>query len=137
MVKNIYVDMCADLFHFGHVNLLKRAKNLGDNLIVGIHSDKTIEIYKRTPIMNMEQRIAVVEACKYVDTVIPNAPLSITEEYIRSNNIDIVAHAHYESEDEKYNFMYKVPSDMGIFIRLDYTPSISTTHIINKLKKTI
>ena len=134
MVKNIYVDMCADLFHFGHVSLLKRAKNLGDNLIVGIHSDKTIESYKRKPIMNMKERISVLEACKYIDKIIPNAPLEIKEEFIKSNNIHLVAHAHDETENEKYNFMYKVPSDMGIFIRLDYTPSVSTTHIINRIK---
>lgn len=53
-MTNIYTDMCADLFHYGHVNLLKNAKQLvGEmgNLIVGIHSDKTIESYKRKPIM--------------------------------------------------------------------------------------
>jgi len=84
-MTNIYTDMCADLFHYGHVNLLKNAKQLvGDmgNLIVGIHSDKTIESYKRKPIMTMEERIAVVEACKFVDRVIPDAPLVITEDYI-------------------------------------------------------
>ena len=47
-MTNIYTDMCADLFHWGHVNMLKRAKGLGDKLIVGIHSDEAIKSYKRT-----------------------------------------------------------------------------------------
>ena len=56
MIK-VYVDMCGDLFHYGHVNLLESAKKLGDYLLVGIHSDSTIESYKRKPILNMEERI--------------------------------------------------------------------------------
>ena len=126
--------MCADLFHYGHVNLLKAAKKLGDILIVGIHSDSTIESYKRKPIMNMKERITVVEACKYVDEVIPDAPLVITQKYIMDNNINVVAHAHQESENKKYSYMYKIPYELGIFRRLEYTDNISTTDIINGLK---
>jgi cytidyltransferase-like protein len=126
--------MCADLFHYGHVNLLKAAKKLGDILIVGIHSDSTIESYKRKPIMNMKERITVVEACKYVDEVIPDEPLVITQKYIMDNNINVVAHAHQESENKKYSYMYKIPYELGIFRRLEYTDTISTTDIINRLK---
>ena len=56
----VYVDMCADLFHYGHVRILKNAKSLGNILVVGIHSNETIESYKRTPIMSMEERIELV-----------------------------------------------------------------------------
>ena len=49
-MKIIYCDMVADLFHYGHVNFLKRCKQLGDYLIVGIHSDSDVESYKRKPI---------------------------------------------------------------------------------------
>ena len=45
---NVYLDMCADLFHWGHVNMLKNAKSMGDRLVVGIHSDETIRSYKRS-----------------------------------------------------------------------------------------
>ena len=126
--------MCADLFHYGHVNLLKAAKKLGDILIVGIHSDSTIESYKRKPIMNMKDRITVVEAYKYVDEVIPDAPLVITQKYIMDNNINVVAHAHQETKNKKYSYMYKIPYELGIFRRLEYTDNISTTDIINGLK---
>ena len=79
---NVYLDMCADLFHWGHVNMLKYAKSMGDRLVVGIHSDETIRSYKRAPVMKMNERIKVVEACRYVDQVIPEAPLVITEEQL-------------------------------------------------------
>jgi cytidyltransferase-like protein len=134
---NVYLDMCADLFHWGHVNMLKNAKAMGDKLIVGIHSDETIRSYKRDPIMNMKERIMVVEACKYVDNVVPDAPLVITEEYIKKHNIGLVIHGHSEEENEKYNFMYNIPHKMGIFKRVEYTEGISTSEIIKRLKDRI
>ena len=56
--------MTADLFHFGHVNFLKQASEIGDYLIVGIHSDETVQNYKRPPIITMKERIAVVASCR-------------------------------------------------------------------------
>lgn len=131
---NVYLDMCADLFHWGHVNMLKNAKSMGDRLVVGIHSDETIRSYKRDPVMKMNERIKVVEACRYVDQVIPEAPLVIKEEYLKKHNIDLVIHGHSEEENEKYNFMYKVPYELGMFKRVDYTEGISTSEIIQRLK---
>ena len=73
----------------------------------------------------MEERIIVVEACKYVDGVISDAPV-ITEDYIKKHNIDIVAHAHSLEDEDKYNFMYDIPHKLGIFKRLEYSKTIST-----------
>ena len=66
----IYADMCADLFHFGHVNFIKQCKNYKKNahLIIGILSDEDIKSYKRLPICTLKERVGVVKACKYVDT---------------------------------------------------------------------
>ena len=47
--KKGYIDMVGDLFHVGHLNMFKQARTYGDYLIVGIHSDKTVESYKRKP----------------------------------------------------------------------------------------
>jgi len=133
-MKRVYVDMVADLFHFGHVSLLERAIKEGDYLIVGIHSDKTCESYKRLPIMTMKERIKVVSSCKYVDEVISDAPLYISKDYIKKHNIDIVIHAHSLEDNSKYEEMYKIPSELGIFRRIEYTPNISTIYIINRVK---
>ena len=132
-MKIVYVDMVADFFHWGHVNFLKKAKKFGDLLYVGIHNDKDIESYKRKPIMNMNERKIVLKSCKYVDKVILNAPLSITKEHIKKHNIDLVVHAHNKDEDDKYYFMYKIPIELGIFKRIDYTPKISTSNIILRI----
>ena len=129
----IYVDMVGDLFHFGHVNLLKKASELGDHLIVGVHSDKTVEGYKRLPIMTMEERIYTISSCRYVDEVIPNAPLSIDLGWINKHKINLVVHGDDFSEDLLQDF-YKIPIEMGIFHLLPYTAAISTSEIIRRCK---
>ena len=84
--------------------------------------------------MTMMERISVIRACKYVDEVIEHAPLVITQSYITEHGIEKVCHAHDVSDHEEYAWMYKVPSELGIFKRLPYTSSISTTDIIKRLE---
>jgi len=128
--------MTADLFHFGHVNFLKQASEIGDYLIAGIHSDETVQNYKRSPIMTMEERISVVASCRYVDEVIPNAPLIIDLKWIKKHNIHLVVHGDDFSED-LLQLCYKIPIEMGIFKKVPYTPGISTTDIMNRLKNSL
>ena len=70
-MRTVYGDMIGDMFHRGHVNFLRRMAELGDKVIVGVISDKTCETYKRTPVCTVEERMAVIEACKYADEIIP------------------------------------------------------------------
>lgn len=128
-MTRVYVTMVGDLFHVNHINLIKEAKEYGDHLIVGIHSDSQVQEYKCTPIMTLEERCYIISACKYVDSIIPGAPLNITEKFIKANNIDLVIHAHNLDEDRKYNFIFQIPKELGIFKRLDYHEGISTTGI--------
>lgn len=134
MTKVVYVDMVGDLFHYGHINMLKNAKKEGNLLYVGVHSDKDVESYKRTPILTMDERISVIKECKYVDKVIPNSPLIITKEFMEKYNIDLVCHSHTEEEDSNYNITLGYPKSIGKFKRLEYTDDISTTQIIKRIK---
>ena len=104
----VYIDMVADLFHRGHVEFIKKAKSIVDNvyLIVGIHSDSVCISYKRKPIFTMQDRIIIVESCKYVDKVISNAPLIITPEFINLNLIDLVVHGNDMTEFHKTKCYY-------------------------------
>ncbi len=125
--------MVADLFHYGHVNFLKQAKSRGDFLLVGIHADETVESYKRTPILTMEERIASVSGCRYVDEVVPNAPLEITREWIEKNQIELIIHGD-DVAPEVRDTWYKVPIEMGIYQSVGYTEGISTTELIARIK---
>jgi glycerol-3-phosphate cytidylyltransferase len=67
-----YTTGVFDLFHIGHLNILKRAKEMCDYLIVGVSTDELVENYKnKTPIIPYEERIEIVSAIKYVDEVVP------------------------------------------------------------------
>ena len=130
----IYVDMCGDIFHYGHVRFLKKAKELGSKLIVGIHSDETINSYKRLPIFTMKERVEIVKSIKWVDKVIEDAPLYITEEYIEQNNIDLIAIPSNRTEEEIQK-MCIIPYKKNILRFIDYTSDISTTKIIERIIK--
>ena len=125
--------MVADLFHYGHVNFLRTARELGDYLLVGIHSDEVVRTYKRAPILSMDERIASVAACRYADEVIPDAPLTVTREWIEQHEIDLVVHGD-DFNEEQYKLCYGTPIEMGIFRTVTYTPEISTSEIITRCK---
>lgn len=135
-MKIVYVDMVGDLFHYGHVNALKQCKEMGDYLIVGVHSDEVVNSYKRIPIMNMEQRINVIKSCKYVDQVVEDAPIMITKEYIQKHKIDIVCITDTRPIGQTEQF-YKIPMELGIVRKFKHTQEISTTNIIENIKNRI
>ena len=132
-MTRVYVDMVADLFHYGHANFLRQAKQFGDHLIVGIHSDEVVSGYKRTPIMSMEERIETVSSCRYVDEVVPDAPLAVDQEWLNKHRVDLVVHGDDFSDDMR-QLCYKIPIDLGILRLVSYTSEISTTEIIQRIK---
>lgn len=83
--SRVYVDMVGDLFHAGHVELLRKAHRHGDWLIVGVLSDETTASYKRRPIMTLAERVAVIESCRYVDEVIADSPYRVTQDFLEEH----------------------------------------------------
>ena len=128
----VYVDMVADLFHYGHVELLRQARALGDYLLVGVHSDDDVLAHKRKTILTMEERVACIAGCRYVDEVLPNAPWVTDLDWIEKHNINLVVHgSDYSQEDLKKTHAFAI--EMGILRTVGYTPRISTTEIIRRI----
>lgn len=131
-----YTTGTFDLFHSGHVNFLRMAKELcGDNgiLIVGVTSDELGTLEKnKTPIISLKDRMAVVEACRYVDKVVVHNDrngdkISPYNKY----RFDRVFIGDDYIDDEKYNDLpNKIP--VKVFF-LGYSHHISSTEIRNKL----
>ena len=126
--------MVADLFHYGHVNFLRQAIEYGDYLLVGVHADETVMSYKRRPILSMEERVASVEGCRYVDEVVSNAPLMIERAWIKQHNIDLILHGDDVSREMEERW-YEIPIEMGIYRSVGYTSGISTTDIIARIRE--
>lgn len=78
-----------DVLHYGHINLLKRAKMIGDYLIVGLSTDEFNQIKKKASFYTYEQRKIIVEACRYVDLVIPEVGWEQKIEDIKKYHCDI------------------------------------------------
>jgi cytidyltransferase-like protein len=128
----VYCDGVYDIIHYGHMEHFIQSAKHGDYLKVGVHDDETVMSFKRKPIMIHEERCITVSKCRDVDEVIPNAPLVITEEYLKKHNIDIVVCSEeYDREDNDY---YAVPRRLGILRTRPRTKEISSTDIMNRLK---
>tara|TARA_A100001015_G_C14991326_1_gene714092 strand:+ start:1143 stop:1565 length:423 start_codon:yes stop_codon:yes gene_type:complete len=137
-MNRVYIDGIFDLFHRGHLESLRQAKNIYDNtyLIVGVISDEDARDYKRLPIISEVDRLEIIKSIDIVNEVIENAPLVITEDFVIRNNLDLVVHGFSNEEDwlkQKTFFEYLIQS--GKFKKINYYQETSTTSIINKIKR--
>lgn len=130
----VYVCITGDLFHHGHISFFKKARKYGEHLIVGVCSDEAVKFYKRPTIMNLAERVAVIECCNLVNEVIPNVPAETTEHFINDHKIDLVVATNSYSK-ETLNLYYSDPQRKGILKLVDYKKGISTSIIIKRCAK--
>jgi choline-phosphate cytidylyltransferase len=139
-MKKVYVDGVFDLFHRGHLESLRKAKNaLNDPentlLVVGVVSDEDCKSYKRTPMINEEDRVEIVKNIKFVDEVIFPCPLIVSMDFIKINNIDMVVHGFSnETDKETQKEFFKEIDENGYFKEIEYYKKISTTALIKKME---
>lgn len=112
-----------DLLHYGHINLLRRAKELGDYLVVAISTDEFNSIKNKKSYFNYEKRKVILEAIRYVDEVIPEESWEQKIVDVRERNIDVFV----MGDDWKGKFDYL--KEYCEVVYLERTPDISTTQI--------
>ena len=129
----VLTSMVADLFHPGHVRLLRAAAALGDHLTVAVLADARAASYKRQPVLSYEERAEVVAACRYVDAVIP-LDRNITDAFMEEGGYHIRAYAVASDAEEARNFrtLWR-DMDRSYFRRLPYTEGVSTSEIIDRI----
>lgn len=136
----LYTGGTFDLFHDGHVNLLKQCKLLADTVVVSLNSDDFIFNYKGSyPIMSYEQRKIILESCIYVDSVIPNINGKNSKTSILEVNPDIIAIGSdwaYKDYYTQMGFDQQWLDEHNIMLLyIPYTNTISSTKIKNKINK--
>ena len=138
MSKNIYISGVFDLFHYGHMVLLRTVMNKypNANILAGVHSDSDVQKYKRLPIMTMNERIRAVQESGLAHGIIASAPFLETEAFYKKHDIDIIIHAHSAEEHENY-LKNCSPYAGDRFVRLDYTSQISTSELIKRIQDRI
>lgn len=127
---------CFDLFHIGHINLLRNSKALCDKLIVGVCSDEYMLKTKREPIYTLKDRINILKACKYCDVVIPEDSIEKIDLYNRYKfDILFVGSDWYNTPQYiKWEKELKEISNNQVkVIYFPYTNEISSSEIIKKI----
>ena len=97
--KVVYVSGAFDVFNRGHVEILRKAKELGDFVLVGVHTDADVRARcgDEHPVLNEKERALSVLSCRYADEVVIGAPAKITNDLLTTFNVSIVV---AEDEDE-------------------------------------
>ena len=123
-----------DMFHIGHLNLFKQAKQYCDHLIVGIHSDEWVMQCKHRPaVISFENRSAIVAGCRYVDEVVKNETRSKIEAW-NKYRFDVAFIGDDWKGTEVWNKIETELKAVGCdVIYIPYTKGISTTEIRKKL----
>ena len=130
-----YTTGVFDLFHIGHLNILRRAKEQCDYLIVGVSTDDLVETYEhKRPVIPFEERVEIVRAIRYVDEVVPQTSMDKLEAWEK-----IHYDALFHGSDWKGSSMYdevekKLESVGAAMVFLPHTTGTSSTMISERLK---
>jgi len=122
-----------DLYHKGHVRLFQKMKDIFDKVVVAVTPDEIVKTYKQAPIFSFEERVEVLEACKYVDKVILPAEGCITTiDWMEANNIDYMVHGN--TSDDFLKRWYAEPMQEKRLVLLNETEDYHTEDIKQRIK---
>ena len=128
-MKKVITYGTFDLLHYGHINLLKRAKKLGDYLIVGLSSDKFNAIKNKKSIYSYAKRKSYLETLKCIDLIIPEKNWKQKINDIKKHKVEVFVMGNdWKGKFDELKKVCKV-------VYLPRTPIISTTNIKKKILK--
>ena len=124
-MKRVLTYGTFDLLHYGHIRLLKRAKELGDYLIVAVSTDEFNAIKDKKSYHDYETRKKMLEAVRYVDLVIPENNWEQKLDDVKEYKVDVVVMGSDLTGSDKFDYL----KDYCEVVYLDRTEGISTTKI--------
>lgn len=130
-----YTSGVYDLFHIGHLNILRNAKNMCDKLIVGVSVDELVSYKNKKPIIPFEERIEIIKSIKYVDVAVPQESMNKFEAWEKLKfDVMFVGDDWYASD--KWQDFEKQFNNVGVkIIYFPYTKGTSSTLINETLIK--
>ena len=128
-MKRILTYGTFDLLHYGHINLLRRAKALGDYLVVAVSTDDFNELKGKKAYHNYETRKMMLEAVRYVDLVIPEENWEQKIDDVKKYDIDIVVMGSDWAGSDRFDYL----KDYCEVVYLPRTEGVSTTQIKQEL----
>lgn len=121
-----------DVLHVGHLRLLSRARELGDELVVGVSSDRlNFDKKARYPVFSQAERLEIVSNIKCVSDVFLEESLELKRQYIREWSADILVMG------DDWSGKFDEMSDVCAVRYFERTPSVSTTALIEKIARPI
>lgn len=123
-VKRVITYGTFDMLHYGHINLLRRAKALGDYLIVALSDDDFNALKNKKSYFSYDERKQLLEAIRYVDLVIPESSWEQKADDVHDYKIDVLVMG------DDWAGKFDDLADLGVeVVYLERTPEISTTQI--------
>lgn len=129
-----YTTGVFDLFHIGHVNLLKNARKLCDQLIVGVTTDDLVSYKHKRSVIPFEERIEIVQSCKYVDSAIPQTDLDKFSAWKKIGFDKLFVGDDWLGSDKWREYEEKLNRVNVQVVYLPYTKSTSSTLINETLE---
>lgn len=129
----LWIDGCFDFFHHGHAGVMLQSRRLGNQLVVGLHSDEEIRANKGPTVMNLDERVAAVEACRFSTKCVPHAPYVTSIPWISHYGCKYVTHGDDITSDASGNDCYRFVKKAGRMKIVPRTPDISTTDLVGRM----
>lgn len=139
-MKTVYIAGCWDYCHEGHVNIIKKAKEMGDFLVVAVNSDAFVEYYKKIKMHNNEnERVNAIRNLNIADVVFILEDHESQRKYIDIFKPNIIVHGSDWKGDDLYkqmNITQEQIEEYGIEFKYpEYTEGVSSTLLRNQKKK--
>ncbi|KAF6816654.1 phosphoethanolamine cytidylyltransferase-like protein [Colletotrichum sojae] len=131
--ERIWIDGCFDFFHHGHAGAIVQARQLGSELYIGVHSDEAILENKGPTVMTLQERLAAVDACRWVSQSVARAPYVTQLDWISHYGCKYVVHGDDITSDGDGEDCYRFVKAAGRFKVVKRTPSISTTDLVGRM----